>query len=105
MSCFRIASKMSACDGQRGVAHRLENTVLQIGEGIVCSQGREVRHRERAVELAKIGLGQVEKFEEQIREVARAISFHLQANSVTRLDRRNSCSILRRRLSASSSST
>ena len=41
---------------QRRIARRLEDAVLQFREGVVRDQRREVRHRERAVELVKIGL-------------------------------------------------
>ena len=37
-------------------------------------------HGERAVEFVKIKLGQVEKLDEQLREVVRAIFFHFEAD-------------------------
>src|SRR2546423_14376556 len=41
-----------------------------------------MRHRERAIELVKIGLLQIEKSQEQIAEIRWAIRFHFEPNGI-----------------------
>ncbi len=67
---------------QGRIARRLKDAVFEIAEGVVRHQRRQMGHGERTIEAVKIGLGQIEKFEEQLAKIARAIGFHFQAHGI-----------------------
>ena len=79
---MRITSKMIGVRRQSRIARRLEDAILQFGEGVVRHQRREVRHRKRPVESVEIGLAQIEKLEEQFAKILRAIRFHFEPHGV-----------------------
>src|SRR5205823_6421153 len=60
----------------------LERPIFQLGEGVVRHQWHEMSHRERAIELVKIGLLQIEKGEEQVAEIWWTIRFHFKPNGI-----------------------
>ena len=73
----------NVCVWRQGrVAHRLEKTVFQFREGIVYDQRHQMRHREGAVDLVKIGFAQVEKFEEQFPKIFWAIGLYFETHSI-----------------------
>ena len=49
---------------KRGVTSWLKGPVFQLGKGVVRNERRQMRHRERTIDLVDIGLGQFEKFEQ-----------------------------------------
>ena len=73
---------MLACGGSAGIARRLENAILQLGEGVIRDQRRKVGHRERAVEPVQIHFAEIEKLEEQFAEILRAIRLHFEPDRI-----------------------
>ena len=73
---------MLACGGSAGSRAGWKDAVLQFGKRVVGHERREMGHRKRAVEFVEIGFGEIEKLEEQAREIFRAIRFHFQAHGV-----------------------
>ena len=67
---------------QGRIARRLEEAILQFGEGVVRDQRHQMRHRERPVQPVKIGLAQIEELQQQLAKIFRAIGLHFQTNGV-----------------------
>ncbi len=79
---MRITSKDVGVRRQGGIARRLKDAVLQLGEGVIRNQRRQMRHRKRAVDLVQIHFAQVEKLEEQFAEILGTIGFHFEPDRV-----------------------
>src|SRR5213082_1122061 len=67
---------------QSGIARRLEDAVLEFRKGIVRNERRQVRHRKGTVDLVEIHFAEIEKLEEQLTEIFRAIGFHFEPDGV-----------------------
>src|SRR5437773_8487224 len=86
------------------ITRRLKWPVSQLRKRIVCHERHEMRHRKWAIEFVSVSLRQVEEPNSSSR-----ISFGQSASTssrtaLPRLERRSSCSMVRSRFSASSSS-
>ena len=67
---------------QGRIARRLKRTVLQVRERVVHHERRQMRHGQRPIEFVNVHVRQIEKFEEQLAEIARAIGFHFETDGV-----------------------
>src|SRR5213075_1003613 len=64
------------------VARGLKDAILQLGEGVIRDQGREVGHGERTVQPVQIHFSEIEKLEKQFAEILRTIRRHFETDRV-----------------------
>ena len=67
---------------QSRIARGLKDAILQLREGVICDQRRQVRHRERTVQPVQIHFSEIKKLEKQFAEIFRTIRCHFQAHRV-----------------------
>ena len=89
---------------QRRIARRLKRTVLQLGKGVIRHQRRKMRHRQRAIELVSVRFVRLKNSSSSSRKSFGQSASTSSRTALPRLERRSSCSIVRKRFSASSSS-
>ena len=67
---------------QSGIARRLEDAVLEFREGVIRNERRQMRHRKGTVDLVEIHFAEIEKLEQQLAEIFRAIGFYFEPDGI-----------------------